>query len=231
MSAAPFMQLYIADYLGDTQHLSTEQHGAYLLLLMAMWRADGRLPNDEKKLARITRVSLRRWHIVAPDVMAFFDVDGGDITQKRLVEERQKVTSISEKRSASGKLGGDAKALKTNNVPLANATSLPEHSQIPDTKDHKEEEKKEGSADAPADLAFVGRIIRLKADQFERWRKAYHGVPDMLAELTKADDYYSEHPTADGKWFYPISKWLERAHRDALKPKVDPDIAIYRGVL
>lgn len=92
-------------------------------------------------------------------------------------------------------------------------------------------EEKKGGANAPTDLAFVGKIIRLNAEQFERWRKAYHGILDMLAELTKADDYYSEHAPADGKWFFLVSKWLERAHKDALKPKVDPDAAIYRGVL
>tara|TARA_R100001244_G_scaffold2541_1_gene3922 strand:- start:5821 stop:6303 length:483 start_codon:yes stop_codon:yes gene_type:complete len=74
------MQLYVADYLGDTMHLSTEQHGAYLLLLMAMWRAGGSLPNDEKKLARIVGLSTIKWRRVAADVMAFFTVDGDEIT-------------------------------------------------------------------------------------------------------------------------------------------------------
>lgn len=130
MSAAPFMQFYVADYLGDTQHLTTEQHGAYLLLLMAMWRSEGKLPNDTGKLARIARVGLRRWHIVAKEVMPFFEVDGDFITQKRLVEEHKKAVSISEKRSASGKLGGRAKSLKNNDTDEANAKQMYKHSQI-----------------------------------------------------------------------------------------------------
>lgn len=126
------MQLYVADYLGDTQHLTTEQHGAYLLLLMTMWRQGGSLPSDEKILSRIARVSARRWHLVAPFVMPFFDVADGKITQRRLVEEYQKALSKREKRSAIGKLGGDAKALKSQDVAVAKATVLPEHLSEPE---------------------------------------------------------------------------------------------------
>ena len=53
MTSAPFMQFYVGDYLADTLALSTEQHGAYLLLLLTLWRHNGRLPNDPATLARI----------------------------------------------------------------------------------------------------------------------------------------------------------------------------------
>ena len=72
------------------------------------------------------------------------------------------------------------------------------------------------------DYVWTGRIIRLTDDDFNRWSEAYSNIPDLNAELTKADDYYAENPSKDGKWFFPVSRWLEKAHDDhAPKPK-DP---------
>lgn len=119
-----YMRLYPGDYLRDTRHLTTEQHGAYLLLLMAMWSQGGRLPNDPAKLARSAGVNLRRWHIIAPDVMLFFDVEGDAITQKRLCDEYKKAVSLREKRSVIGKAGGDSKASKSDERNAQNGAPL-----------------------------------------------------------------------------------------------------------
>ncbi|WP_331373790.1 YdaU family protein [Sinorhizobium chiapasense] len=131
MSARPFMQLYVSDFIGDTLHLSTEQIGAYMLLLMAMWNAGGRLPSDDAKLARVARVSLKKWKSMAAELMPFFDVDGDDIVHGRLTEELQKSERKSQSRAAAGSKGGTAKSLKYKKALLANAMLMPQH--FPDT--------------------------------------------------------------------------------------------------
>lgn len=47
------MPLYTGDYLRDTRHLTPEEHGIYLLLLMHCWDQKGPVPLDERKQAGI----------------------------------------------------------------------------------------------------------------------------------------------------------------------------------
>ena len=59
------------DYLGDTGHLTTTQHGAYLLLMMHYWRK-GELPDDDRQLAKITKLSLKSWCAYRVVLQGFF---------------------------------------------------------------------------------------------------------------------------------------------------------------
>jgi uncharacterized protein YdaU (DUF1376 family) len=61
MAALPYMRMYWADYDADTSHLSAMQHGIYLLLIKNYWQRGGPLPDDETRLARIAKVSLKDW--------------------------------------------------------------------------------------------------------------------------------------------------------------------------
>ncbi|WP_027059847.1 YdaU family protein [Mesorhizobium loti] len=136
MSERPFMQLYVSDFVGDTLQLSTEQIGAYMLLLMAMWNAGGSLPDDDAKLARVARLSLKRWRAISADLMTFFEREGGEIGHKRLTRELHKALVKSEARAAAGARGGAATALKTKARVPANADGLPRHS--PDSRNQSE---------------------------------------------------------------------------------------------
>lgn len=103
MSAPPYMKLYVADYLGDTHHLSALEHGAYLLLLMAMWRAGGSLPAADANLSRIARCTADEWTAIKGAILPFFQRSRSRLTHKRVSEEMAKYDAISDRRSEASK--------------------------------------------------------------------------------------------------------------------------------
>ena len=100
-----WMPLLVDSYLGDTTHLTTEQHGAYLLLLMTMWKRDGSLPNDDAQLANIARMTPAKWRANRDTLRAFFVVDGAALTQKRLALELDRAKAKSEAKAKAGAKG------------------------------------------------------------------------------------------------------------------------------
>jgi uncharacterized protein YdaU (DUF1376 family) len=110
------MPLYVGDYLGDTGHLTTAQHGAYLLLMMHYWRK-GELPDDDRQLSKITKLPLKTWCDYRAVLQAFFH-DGW--RHKRIDAELMRMMRISEKRASAGQKGGLHSAL--SRVKLENAS-------------------------------------------------------------------------------------------------------------
>jgi uncharacterized protein YdaU (DUF1376 family) len=103
----PWMPLYVGDYLGDTGHLTTAQHGAYLLLMMHYWRK-GELPDDDRQLSKITKLPLKTWCDYRPILQDFFH-DGWK--HKRIDAELERMVRLSEKRAVAGQKGGLGSAL------------------------------------------------------------------------------------------------------------------------
>lgn len=131
MSKQDVFPLSVSSYVADTQHLGLEQHGAYLLILMAMWRAGGELPNDEKMLANICRLTVSKWRKIAGPVMALLTIEGAKITQNRLRKEAENLKQISRANAQNGRAGGIAKSLKTKDADVATASkSLPERQPV-----------------------------------------------------------------------------------------------------
>ena len=120
-----WMPLYVADYQADTAYLTTEQHGAYLLMLMAYWR-NGPIPDDDRTLASITRMTPDAWSNSRAVLEAFFQVCDGKWLHKRVEQEYERA-----KRNRNVSHDRAVKAAQARWDAVRNATSmleaLPEH--------------------------------------------------------------------------------------------------------
>ena len=104
MSRSDMMPLWTDVYLGDTRHLSTEQNGAYLLMLITSWRSGKcALPDDDARMARITGLSKAKWLRHKPVLIEFFTLENGQFTQKRLKQEWQNRQDYIASQSEKGK--------------------------------------------------------------------------------------------------------------------------------
>lgn len=78
MSAYPSLPLFTDAFIADTGHLSAQETGAYLMLMMVAWRSpDCRLADDDDRLARWARVDRRTWLRIKPTIMEFWTLDAG----------------------------------------------------------------------------------------------------------------------------------------------------------
>lgn len=105
MSKLPSMPFLVDAYVADTTHLSLEEHGAYLLLLFAMWRRDGYIEDNDRDNARMLGVGPRVWQRLKPRLMPFFTVMGGRITQDNLQKQWNYARENSLRQSEKGKAG------------------------------------------------------------------------------------------------------------------------------
>jgi len=130
MAQFPSLPLWTDSYLADTRHLSAQEHGAYLLLLITAWRTqDCCLPNDDKLLARYASVSPRIWKKLRLNVMGFFTIDEETNTfyQKRLSKERKYVTekSNTQRNNVNARWLKTKETTDTTVIPTAYQTDTP----------------------------------------------------------------------------------------------------------
>jgi uncharacterized protein YdaU (DUF1376 family) len=97
------MPVYIGDYLADTMHLSTEQHGAYLLLLFHLWRR-GILHDDDVVLAQITGLDPGAWSNSRAVLAGFFEIHDGLWRHRRVEQERSRTAAKQQSNSNKAKL-------------------------------------------------------------------------------------------------------------------------------
>lgn len=193
MKSAPAIPLFGDAYIADTRHLSLEEHGAYLQLMMIAWRAeDCSLPNDDARIARMIGVTAKKWGKLKPTIMAFWALENGRWTQKRLTKERTFVAKKLEQNRESANARWKTKSLENKDVDDANA-SLPqcERNAPPPPPTSSEAIASGGEPPNPVKMVFdVGVQLLVAAGTPEKrarsllgkWRKA-RGDGEVLTAL------------------------------------------------
>lgn len=118
-----FMPLYIGDYLAGTSRLSTELHGAYLLLIMDYWM-NGCPPDDDDALASITRMSPDAWSIARAKLEHFFSIENGVWVHKRIEQELTAAVNKKAESKAKAEKAAAARWNKTKSDATSNAPSI-----------------------------------------------------------------------------------------------------------
>jgi uncharacterized protein YdaU (DUF1376 family) len=194
----PALPLFTDAYLGDTTHLSTLEHGAYLLLLMVSWRTPGCcVPDDDALLARYTRMTRDKWRKVRPILEPFFSIADGFWHQARLQNELQHLQSRREQQVAAGNASAIAKSLKRGKRPSTpvgqplqrpvNETATP----IPIPTSVDKSTGQSPASDLVKDLFDLGVAILVEAGSAEKearsligkWKKSRGEVEVMKALL------------------------------------------------
>lgn len=132
MSNRPYMPLWVSDYIGDTQHLTAAEHGAYMLLIMAYWQRGGALPADAGRLSRIARMTADEWAQSEATLREFFTVEAGEWRHARIEAELAKVREKSAKAAASAKRrhsDGNADAQRTQSEGTCERNATHTHTQ------------------------------------------------------------------------------------------------------
>jgi uncharacterized protein YdaU (DUF1376 family) len=117
-----WMPLYVGDYLGDTQRLTTEQHGAYLLLILDYWR-NGPAPDDDAVLQQITKCDARTWKKHRLAMARLFQVADGEWKHKRIDAELASAATNAERRSSKAKCAAEARWGQSSGDAPSNAPS------------------------------------------------------------------------------------------------------------
>jgi uncharacterized protein YdaU (DUF1376 family) len=169
------MPVYIGDYLADTMHLTTEQHGAYLLLIFHLWRR-GSLPDDNIVLAKIAGLDASSWRNTRPVLAEFFKIQDKQWRHGRVERERIRVaakqeTNAKKAKSAAGKRWKKDAPSIAPSIPQA----LPGDAE-PEPQPEPESSGKLFPEDTPVAASQHGKFRLLLA---EYWRSKNHACPEM----------------------------------------------------
>ena len=205
MAALPYMQLYVADYLADTMHLTTEEHGAYLLLIFNYWQTGKPIPVP--RLARITRLSNERWTDVERSLGEFFNERDNEWIHDRIERDLEAVRATQEQRIAAGKASAEARKQSAKARPKASrsARSTPVEIPLNEKPTNIEEKREEEIRDTPPPHAQDAFDSRTKFAMTEDWQPDGKSFAAVLTMNAMANQMFDQDQFLEFKSFWIAS--------------------------
>lgn len=219
MAKSPAFQFYVQDFLYGTRFFTTEEIGAYLLLLCEQWDK-GFIADDPAVLRKITGISLKKLQ----KVLEKFEKNENGLINIRLENERKKKSEYSSQQSDRAKKRwgkSDASAMPVDMPRHNSGNALHLHTS---TSSSKEDIGEQGSQQAQKDNS---EIIKKKQKQFADALVPF--IPEFSKETIRAFyDYWSEpnRSLTKMKWELErtwdikrrLTKWKENEGKFSNKP-------------
>ena len=120
-----WMPIYWGDYTKKTQHLSTLEHGAYLLLIAHYWNTGEPIADNDEVLRRITRTTTKQWKMIASTIRGFFIIEDGLMRHQRVESELQTALGVSTSQSSKAELRWNKHKKQQQELCRGNAVAMP----------------------------------------------------------------------------------------------------------
>lgn len=224
MGARPWYKRYPSDFINGciTGKLNAEEIGVYAIVIDLLYDR-GPVDNDPRWLGGMMQISTRKCRTIIEALLKkkkllLIDekLSNPRVVRQRLGEEKEH-ENLSNSGTKGARKTNENRSVSNNPKDLAEKGPSETGRQARSQKLDAKEKERKGGANAQTEYSFVGKIVRLNAEDFDTWRKRFPDVPDFIAELTAADAYYADNPPNNGKWFFPVSNWLKRAQVDAIQ--------------
>jgi len=199
-----WLPIYVGDYLADTMHLTTEQHGAYFLLILAYWKNRGKLANS--RVQGIVRMDKDSWTINRGIVEELFDTKSfpGFWYHKRIEKELQKALIRKQAAENRGKKGMESRWGNKGDDSSTNSPTIVEgivegivgdnSSPSPSPSYLKKEKKRDEPFDLPSWIPQETWNAYLEVRNKKRATKSTYALNLIIKELLKIKEKYGQDP-------------------------------------
>ncbi len=202
--ALPYIQIRIDDYLKDTRFLTTEEHGAYLLLIFHYWQTERALDDTDGKLGKIVGVSRKKWKNLKINLEKYFSIENNVWTHSRIEFDLERVISKQKKASHAASEG----VRKRENLRIQKQTLERLESERRANAEHSQSHT-DANTDANADKDSLPQLSVGREEVFDLCGQLADGVEVNLMEKSKNPEKVKR-PTISQGWLKQMALLIQK---------------------